>query len=74
MIASSNREELTLQDAAPVKFSQEFSGYASAVSKAVERIRRASDALKELGVGGTAVGTGLNTHPDYAAKDHQGIG
>ncbi len=57
-----------LQDAAPIKFSQEFSGYASAVSKALEKTRRASDALKELGIGGTAVGTGLNTHPDYAQK------
>ena len=57
-----------LQDAAPIKFGQEFSGYASAASKAVEKIRRASDALKELGIGGTAVGTGLNTHPDYAQK------
>ena len=57
-----------LQDAAPIKLGQEFCGYASAVSKAVEKIRRASDALKELGIGGTAVGTGLNTHPDYAHK------
>ncbi|MHC4321692.1 MAG: aspartate ammonia-lyase [Planctomycetota bacterium] len=57
-----------LQDAAPIKLGQEFSGYASAVSKAVEKIRWASDALKELGIGGTAVGTGLNTHPDYAHK------
>ncbi len=57
-----------LQDAAPVKFGQEFSGYASAVSKAAERIKRAGDALKDLGIGGTAVGTGLNTHPDYAKK------
>ncbi len=57
-----------LQDAAPIKLGQEFSGYASAVSKAVEKIRMASDALKELGIGGTAVGTGLNTHPDYAQK------
>ncbi|MCP4000523.1 MAG: aspartate ammonia-lyase, partial [Gammaproteobacteria bacterium] len=50
------------------KFGQEFSGYASAVSKAVERIRSANNALKELGIGGTAVGTGLNTHPDYTQK------
>ena len=57
-----------LQDAAPIKIGQEFSGYASAVSKAVEKIGMASDALKELGIGGTAVGTGLNTHPDYEQK------
>jgi len=54
-----------LQDAVPIRLGQEFSGYAEAVSKSVKRIEKASDALKELGVGGTAVGTGLNTHPDY---------
>jgi fumarate hydratase class II/aspartate ammonia-lyase len=57
-----------LQDAAPVRLGQEFSGYAAAVAKASENIKKASDALKELGIGGTAVGTGLNTHPDYAKK------
>ncbi|ODS29903.1 MAG: aspartate ammonia-lyase [Candidatus Scalindua rubra] len=57
-----------LQDAAPIRLGQEFSGYADAVSKSVERIEKASDTLKELGIGGTAVGTGLNTHPDYAKK------
>jgi aspartate ammonia-lyase len=57
-----------LQDAAPITLGQEFSGYADAVSKSAEKIKKASDALKELGVGGTAVGTGLNTHPDYKEK------
>ncbi|MCP4369780.1 MAG: aspartate ammonia-lyase [Deltaproteobacteria bacterium] len=57
-----------LQDAAPVRFGQEFSGYAAAVVKASGNIKKASDTLKELGIGGTAVGTGLNTHPDYAKK------
>jgi fumarate hydratase class II/aspartate ammonia-lyase len=57
-----------LQDAAPIRLGQEFSGYADAVSKTAEKIERASDALKELGIGGTAVGTGLNTHPDYTKK------
>ncbi len=57
-----------LQDAAPIRLGQEFSGYADAVSKTAEKIERASDALKELGIGGTAVGTGLNAHPDYAKK------
>ena len=55
-----------LQDAAPIRLGQEFSGYADAVSKTVEKIEKASDELKELGIGGTAVGTGLNAHPDYA--------
>jgi fumarate hydratase class II/aspartate ammonia-lyase len=57
-----------LQDAAPITLGQEFSGYADAVSKSAKQIEMASDALKELGVGGTAVGTGLNTHPDYIEK------
>ena len=57
-----------LQDAAPIRFGQEFSGYAEAVSKSEVNIKKASDALKELGIGGTAVGTGLNTHPDYTKR------
>ena len=57
-----------LQDAAPITLGQEFSGYADAVSKSAKKIKKASDALKELGIGGTAVGTGLNTHPDYKEK------
>jgi aspartate ammonia-lyase len=57
-----------LQDAAPVRLGQEFSGYADAVSKSAERIEKASDELKELGIGGSAVGTGINTHPDYTKK------
>lgn len=57
-----------LQDAAPITLGQEFSGYADAVSKTAKKIEMASNALKELGVGGTAVGTGLNTHPDYKEK------
>ena len=57
-----------LQDAAPIRFGQEFSGYAEAVSKSEVNIKKASDALKELGIGGTAVGTGLNTHPDYPKR------
>ena len=57
-----------LQDAAPITLGQEFSGYADAVSKSAKKIENASNALKELGIGGTAVGTGLNTHPDYKEK------
>ncbi len=57
-----------LQDAAPITLGQEFSGYADAVSKSAKKIKKASDALKELGVGGTAVGTGLNSHPDYKER------
>ncbi len=57
-----------LQDAAPVRFGQEFSGYAEAIAKASGNIKRAGDSLCELGIGGTAVGTGLNAHPDYSKK------
>ena len=54
-----------LQDAVPVRLGQEFSGYALAVKKDIARIRQAADGLYELGIGGTAVGSGLNAHPDY---------
>ncbi len=57
-----------LMDAVPLTLGQEFSGYAAQVSKAVERARRAVAVLGELAVGGTAVGTGLNTHPAFASK------
>src|SRR5579864_23023 len=54
-----------MQDAVPMRLGQEFSAYALAIRKATESIRRASDSLRELGLGGSAVGTGINTHPDY---------
>ncbi len=54
-----------LQDAVPVRLGQEFSGYARAVARDAERIRRAAEGLRRLGIGGTAVGTGLNAHPEY---------
>jgi fumarate hydratase class II len=56
-----------LQDATPITVGQEFSGYAQQISDAVRAIRSALPAVFELALGGTAVGTGLNTHPDYAA-------
>ncbi|NLF31883.1 MAG: class II fumarate hydratase [Planctomycetes bacterium] len=56
-----------LQDAVPVRLGQEFSGYATAVRRAIERLDRAADDLCELPIGGTAVGTGLNTHPQFAS-------
>lgn len=56
-----------MQDAVPIRLGQEFSGYAVAVSRAYEQLRAAQDSLRELGLGGTAVGTGLNTHPRYQA-------
>jgi fumarate hydratase class II len=54
-----------LQDAVPIRLGQEFGGYARAVRRDADRIRRAADGLRQLGIGGTAVGTGLNTHPQY---------
>lgn len=54
-----------LQDAVPVRLGQEFGAYAQAVRLDAERIRRAGENLKRLGIGGTATGTGLNAHPDY---------
>lgn len=56
-----------LMDATPLTLGQVFSGYAMQVTKAVERTERAVKALRELAVGGTAVGTGLNCHPKFAA-------
>ena len=57
-----------LMDATPLTLGQEFSGYAAQVAKAVERVDKAIAALHELAIGGTAVGTGLNCHPAFAAK------
>ena len=57
-----------LQDAVPVRLGQEFSGYARAVERDAGRIRRSLEGLHRLGIGGTATGTGLNAHPEYAAR------
>ncbi|MGH2621995.1 MAG: aspartate ammonia-lyase, partial [Anaerolineales bacterium] len=57
-----------LQDAVPVRLGQEFGGYATAVGRDAERIRRSGDGLRRLGIGGTATGTGLNAHPEYARR------
>ena len=57
-----------LQDAVPVRMGQEFGGYARAVERDVERIRRSAEGLRRLGIGGTAAGTGLNAHVEYHAR------
>jgi fumarate hydratase class II len=57
-----------LQDATPVRLGQEFSGYATQVAHGVERAKRAAEALAELAIGGTAVGTGLNAPPEFATR------
>jgi fumarate hydratase class II len=57
-----------LQDAVPVRMGQEFGAYAMAIRRDAERIRRAAEGLRRLGIGGTAVGSGLNAHPQYHAR------
>jgi len=57
-----------LQDAVPVRLGQEFGGYAKAVERDAARIRRSADGLRRLGIGGTATGTGLNAHPEFAGR------
>jgi len=56
-----------LQDATPIRLGQEFSGYASQMRHAEERLHRALHTLGELAIGGTAVGTGINTHPKFSS-------
>lgn len=57
-----------LMDATPLTLGQEFSGYVEQLNKGLQRIEDALPRLCELALGGTAVGTGLNTHPQFAAK------
>jgi len=57
-----------LQDATPIRLGQEFSGYAAQARLSAARAARAVQALRELPIGGTAVGTGLNTHPEFGRR------
>lgn len=57
-----------LMDATPLTLGQEFSGYAAQLKLSEEELSRGALPLSELALGGTAVGTGLNTHPEYAAR------
>lgn len=57
-----------LQDATPIRLGQEFLGYAGQVERALLRLDHARQRLSEVALGGTAVGTGINTHPDFAGK------
>jgi fumarate hydratase, class II len=57
-----------LMDAVPLTLGQEFSGYVAQLDKDIARIQRALPDLYELAIGGTAVGTGLNTHPEFAGR------
>ncbi|MCB1192223.1 MAG: class II fumarate hydratase [Leptospiraceae bacterium] len=57
-----------LQDATPLTLGQEFSGYVQALTYDIERVQKVLPAVYRLALGGTAVGTGLNTHPEFAVK------
>jgi fumarate hydratase class II len=57
-----------LMDATPIRLGQEFEGYRGQVERARKRVTLAGEALREVALGGTAVGTGVNTHPEFAAR------
>jgi fumarate hydratase, class II len=57
-----------LQDAVPMTLGQEFSGYARQAELGIERLKTVQERLSELALGGTAVGNGLNTHPEFATR------
>jgi len=57
-----------LQDATPVRLGQEFLGYAGQIERSANRVRLAAEELTELPLGGTAVGTGINAHPEFAQR------
>src|ERR1700676_3480177 len=57
-----------LQDAVPLTFGQEFGGWASLLERDIRRLEQALDGLYDLAIGGTAVGTGMNAHPEFAER------
>src|SRR6185437_13188896 len=56
-----------LQDAVPMTLGQEFAAFAIMLGEDEERLREASQLIREINLGATAIGTGITTHPDYAA-------
>ncbi len=62
-----------LQDATPVTLGQEFGGYASQIEHGIKRVENVLPHLSELAIGGTAVGTGINAHPQFAPKVCAGL-
>jgi fumarate hydratase class II len=62
-----------LADATPLRLGQEFGGFARQVELSIERAKRAEQAVLELPVGGTAVGTGINTHPEFGRRVAQSL-
>jgi fumarate hydratase class II len=63
-----------LMDATPIRLGQEFGGYASQVEHGIERVKATLPDLRELAIGGTAVGTGLNTHAEFGRRMAEEIG
>ncbi len=57
-----------LQDATPIRLGQEFLGYAGQIERAIERANHAKKELSDVALGGTAVGTGINTHPEFSKR------
>ena len=57
-----------LQDATPIRLGQEFTGYAGQIERGIQRVKKAREDLTEVALGGTAVGTGVNTHPEFAQR------
>ncbi|MGB3683018.1 MAG: class II fumarate hydratase [Rubrobacteraceae bacterium] len=57
-----------LQDATPIRLGQEFQGFAGQIERGIERVKEAQKDLAEVALGGTAVGTGVNTHPEFAQR------
>ncbi len=57
-----------LQDATPIRLGQEFEGYAGQIERGIARVNKAVEDLAEVALGGTAVGTGVNTHPEFAGR------
>jgi fumarate hydratase class II len=63
-----------LMDATPIRLGQEFGGYASQIEHSIARVNAVLPDLRELAIGGTAVGTGLNTHPEFGRRASEEIG
>jgi len=63
-----------LQDATPITLEQEFSGYVTQLDRAIKACREGLDSLYDLAIGGTAVGTGLNAHPEFGERTARKIG
>ena len=57
-----------IQDATPIRLGQEFKGFAGQVEYSIRRLRHAQEELSQVALGGTAVGTGVNTHPDFSGR------